>query len=156
MNEKSRVGVVRRQGQFSLVATGAIVRGERIFHIEGERTLKPTRYSVQIDDKVHIDLGQQPLELILDRYYWRFMNHHCEPSALLRGQEVYAERSIAAWEEITFNYNTTEYEMAEAFACQCGSARCLGKVQGFKSLSSAERQALRPWLAPYLLRYLET
>lgn len=156
MNEKSRVGVVRRQGQFSLVATEAISPGERIFCIEGEWTSRPTRYSVQIDENVHIDLGQQSLELVLDRYYWRFMNHHCEPSAILRGQEVYAARSIAIWEEITFNYNTTEYEMAEAFACQCGSMRCRGIIQGFKSLSSDERRALRPWLAPYLLRYLET
>ena len=156
MDEKSRVGVVRRQGQFALVATEVIALGELIFRIEGERTNAATRYSVQIDEKIHIDLGHQPLELILDRYYWRFMNHHCEPSAILRGREVYAARAIAAWEEITFNYNTTEYEMAEAFACQCGSARCLGIVQGFKSLSSDERQALQPWLAPYLLRFLET
>jgi hypothetical protein len=155
MDEKSRVGVVRRQGQFSLVATETIAVGERLFRIEGERTSTPTRYSVQLEEDVHIDLGQQPLELVLDRYYWRFMNHHCEPNALIRGLDVYAARGIAPWEEITFNYNTTEYHMAEPFDCHCGSPHCLGQVSGFQQLSSAAREELRPWLAPYLVQLLD-
>ena len=155
---KPRVGVLRLRGQFQLVATEPmpIAAGELLFRIEGEQTSRPTRYSVQIGESAHIDLGENVMETILDRYYWRFMNHHCEPSAYIWGCDVYAARVIQPWEEITFNYNTTEYAMAEAFECQCGSARCQGEIQGFKQLTVPERETLRPWLAPHLLRLLRT
>nr|WP_309689589.1 SET domain-containing protein-lysine N-methyltransferase [Armatimonas sp.] len=155
-NTNARVGVLRLHGQFQLVATepAPIAAGELLFRIEGEQTSHPTRYSLQIEERVHIDLGEQAPETLLDRYYWRFMNHHCEPSACIRGRDVYAARVIQPWEEITFNYNTTEYEMAEAFTCQCESAHCRGDVQGFKQLTTPEREVLRPWLAPHLLRLL--
>ena len=157
-NTKTRVGVLRLQGQFQLMATDPvpIAAGELLFRIEGDLTSHPTRYSVQIEKQTHIDLGEQAPETILDHYYWRFMNHHCEPNACLRERDVYATRIIQPWEEITFNYNTTEYEMAEAFTCQCKSARCQGDIQGFKQLTPAEQEALRPWLAPYLLCLLDT
>jgi SET domain len=154
--EKTRVGVLRHGGQFQLLATEAIAAGERIFRIEGERTSVPTRYSVQLDETTHIDLGERSLEEFLDRYFWRFMNHHCEPSTFLRGDEVYAARDIARGDDLTFNYNTTEYAMAEPFDCHCGSAHCQGTVRGFRWLPAAEQEALRPWLAPYLLRLLDS
>lgn len=141
-NTNARVGVLRLHGQFQLVATEPvpIAAGELLFCIEGEQTSHPTRYPIQIEERVHIDLGEQAPETILDRYYWRFMNHHCEPSACIRGHDVYAARVIRPWEEITFNYNTTEYEMAEAFTCQYKSARCQGEIQGFKQLTPPEQE----------------
>ena len=154
MDSRADVAVVRWRGEFSLVAAADISEGEFLFRIEGERTATPTRYSVQLDEMTHIDLGVHPLETLLDRYYWRFMNHHCEPSAVVRGQDVFAARSLRAWDEITFDYNTTEYRMAEAFPCRCGSVHCPGQIQGFQALSPARQRALRPALAPYLLRLL--
>ena len=35
--------------------------------------------------------------------------HACWPSAMVRGREFVATWSIRAWEEVTFNYKTTEY-----------------------------------------------
>jgi len=155
MTDNSQVGVLRSNRQFRLLATQAISTGELLFRIEGEQTHQPTRYSVQIEESLHIDLGEHPLEVFLDQHFWRFMNHHCEPSTFLRGQEVYAARPLNIWDEITFNYNTTEYTMAEAFTCQCGSTHCQGQVRGFKWLPTTEQEALRPWLAPYLRRLLD-
>ncbi len=90
----------------------------------------------------------------MDRFYWRFTNHSCEPNSLLRGGEFFALRPIKPWQEITFNYNTTEYELAEPFDCRCGSDRCAGRIRGFRFLSRLEQDRLRPWLADHLLSFL--
>ena len=83
------------------------------------------------------------------------MNHACEPNAAIRGRGVAAIRPISAGEEVTFDYNTTEYDMAAPFACRCGSQRCRGQIRGFKHLPSGEREKLRPALAGHLRPHLE-
>jgi hypothetical protein len=146
------VAVLRKHGQFSLVATGPIESGTVLFAMEGILTESPTRYTVQLDRALHLDMPDSygPDE-IMDRFYWRFMNHSCDPNSLIRGREVIALKRIEPHQEITFSYNTTEYEMAEAFDCQCGSANCAGQVAGFRFLPRSERERLRPWLADHLL-----
>jgi hypothetical protein len=54
---------------------------------------------------------------------------------------VRALKDVAPGEEITFNYLTTESEMAVPFNCICGSADCFGFIQGrnFLTRSQAER-----------------
>jgi len=149
------IGVVRAEGAYHLVAVRWIAAGARLFRIEGEKTRQPTRYSVQIGEHLHIDLRNgYSSEEILDRYFWRFMNHSCEPNTLVRGQEVIASQDIEPWANVTFNYNTTEYDMAEPFGCHCGSPDCLGTIKGFKHLTAEERERLRESLSPHLRRLL--
>lgn len=145
------VGVIRAHGAYRLVAVRTIPAGTRLFRIEGERTRRATRYSVQIGENDHIDLGRShTTEEILDRFYWRFMNHSCDPNSRIHDQEVVATHDIEPWHDVTFNYNTTEYDMAEPFACHCGHSRCLGTIRGAKHLTAGELARLRPLLAPHL------
>ncbi len=151
------VGVVRAAREYRLIALRQIVSGERMFRIEGELSLRPSRYSVQVSETQHVDLNPgHSAEEILDRYFWRFMNHHCEPNTVIRGREVVAVRTIAPWEDVTFDYNATEYDMADPFACRCGSAVCLGEIRGFKHLTHEQRHRLRPHLSTHLQRHLES
>jgi hypothetical protein len=148
--------VVRSSGEFRVVAQKHIPAGGRLFAVEGEQTKVPTRFSVQVDATVHLDLPEgHASEELMDLFYWRFTNHSCSPNAHLCGRVFRALRSIEPWQEITFNYNTTEYEMAEPFGCHCGTDRCAGQVRGFRFLSDDEREQLRPWLAHHLLSRLE-
>ncbi len=148
------VGVVRASGEYRLVAIRPITAVERLFAIEGELANRPSRYSVQIGVNLHIDLGSgHSAEEILDRYFWRFMNHSCDPNALIRGREVIAWRDIEPWEAVTFNYNTTEWDMAEPFTCRCGSPDCLGTIRGFKHLTPTQRKRLGV-VAPHLGHHL--
>ncbi len=150
------VAISRAGREFRLVAARPIAEGEVLFTIEGQTTLRPSRFSLQIGEGLHIDLDPVPgVEEIFDRYFWRFLNHGCEPNARVVGLDVIAVRAIARWDDVTFHYNTTEFDMAEPFACRCGAASCLGEIQGFKHLSPAERARLRPWLARHLLKHLE-
>jgi hypothetical protein len=126
-----------------------------LFRIEGEKTHRSTRCSVQIGENLHIALGSgHSGQEILDRCYWRFMNHSCDPNTLIRCQEVIASQDIEPWADVTFNYNTTEYDMAEPFGCHCGSPDCLGTIKGFKHLTAEERERLRESLSPHLRRLL--
>jgi hypothetical protein len=148
------IGVVRSAGEYRLVATRLFPARQRLFRIEGDLTHKPSRYSVQIGYQLHVDLdGPHTSEEILDRYFWRFMNHSCEPNAHILDRDVFATRDIRAWEPVTFDYTTTEWEMAEPFSCSCGSAHCLGQVQGYRFLSAAQRARLGS-VAAHLGRHL--
>lgn len=150
------LGLARANGTFRLVSTKRIVSGTTLFKIEGERTLRPTRYSVQIGDGLHVDLDCAHDEAeVFDRFFWRFMNHSCNPNARFCSEEVIAARDIEPFEDVTFDYNTTEYEMAEPFDCHCGSPSCLGRIQGFKHLTAEQRRQLHPRLAPYLSRLVQ-
>jgi hypothetical protein len=147
--------VVRAYGQYQLVVVEHVCAGKRLFTIDGERTNTPTRYSVQIDRDLHIDIPDGcPTEETLDRFFWRFTNHSCEPTAVIRGRDMTALRCIEPWQQITFNYNTTEYDMAEPFDCGCGSPRCEGTIRGFRWLEPAAQQRIRPMLSSYLATML--
>ncbi|GAB3151189.1 SET domain-containing protein [Amycolatopsis sp. NPDC004378] len=154
--EARRAAVVRNDGEYRLVTNQAVPARTVLFTLEGELTATPTRYTVQLDASRHVDMPAGcPLEEVLDRYYWRFMNHACEPVAVIRDREVLSLRPIPAWAEITFHYASTEYDMAEPFECRCGADRCDGVVQGFRYLPPHRREALRSLLSPYLLAVLD-
>lgn len=151
-----RVAVLRAGGEYALVAQRSIPGDCLMFRLDGELTRVPTRYSVQVGQGVHLDLpGGCGAEEIMDRFYWRFMNHSCSPSAVVRGRDVFSSRLIEPRQEITFNYNTTEFELAAPFECRCGSEHCAGWIGGFGHLAPAERERLRPCLADHLRPLLD-
>jgi SET domain len=153
----TRVGVVRSSGEYKLIVTQRIDKNTHVFDIDGELTHTPNRYTVQVGHALHVDLpSRYGFEYALDRFYWRFMNHSCEPTVVIRGRRVFSLKPLAPWQEITFHYNTTEYEMAEPFDCRCGSSRCEGRIRGFRFLSHPERERLRPWLSGHLLSLLDS
>jgi hypothetical protein len=49
--------------------------------------------------------------------------------------------AIAHGEQITFDYTTTELDMAERFLCLCGTSGCDGLVRGYAHLSPAAQRA---------------
>jgi hypothetical protein len=152
-NRSDNIGIVRVNQEYSLVACKTIDAGDIIFEIRGEYAERPSKYSVQIDHNIHVDVvDTMTTEDMLDRYYWRFMNHHCEPTAYICDRQVIALRDISVWEEITFNYNTVEYDLSEPFFCCCNSPACIGKVRGYKYLTKEEKSRLRPYTAPYLIQ----
>lgn len=57
-----------------------------------------------------------------------FMNHSCDANAVAFGTLYVALRDIAAGEEITRDYATTETHFNRVAQCGCGSASCRGTV----------------------------
>jgi hypothetical protein len=93
-----------------------------------------------------------------------YINHSCEPNCTVSFHGEFlpylvAARKIAAGEEISFNYNCTEWDLLEhervfqedcAFVCSCKSKTCLGEIRGFKYLSLDEQIRLSPQVSPFL------
>ena len=152
-----RVTVVGAPHAYGVVAVAPIEQGSVLFPVDGIITNGPSRYSIQIDDDLHIDLAPDTtLNEQLVRYPWRFLNHSCEPNAIFRERTFVALRPIDEGESVTYDYNTTELDMAVPFDCRCGRDRCLGRIRGFAHLSFAEQTRLRPWLAGHLRRRLDS
>jgi SET domain len=145
------VGVLVEQTERRLVTTLAIPEGTVLFRIEGHETRTPTKYSLQVGRDLHLDQrGARDASDRVRRFYWRYMNHSCAPSTRILDREVIAVRDIAALEGVTFDYNTTESDLAEPFACHCGSTHCVGTVRGAKHLTPAQRARVAALLPDYL------
>jgi hypothetical protein len=152
----ARLSVARADGEYHVFAVRPFAPGEVLLAIDGEQRERPSRHSLQVGWGVHIEAGPDiDLETLMDRYSWRFLNHSCDGNTAVRGCELVAIRHIRAGTEVTFNYNTTEYDMACPFTCHCGSLLCAGEIHGFKHLSRAEQQRLRPLLSEHLRSLLD-
>lgn len=124
---------VVRQGtpeQFSskLVAELDFPKGSIVVDLKG-LTPGAKRYSsVQVSSTQHVELNS---DLV-------FMNHSCDPSMHMDVDRmaIVALKDIKAGDEMTFFYPSTEWDMAQPFACWCGSSKCIETVQGAKYLPS--------------------
>ena len=145
------VGVFVAHDHRRLVAIRPVAVGKRLFVITGRETPVPTRYSLQVGASLHLnqDCARDEFDLV-KRYFWRYLDHSCDPTTVIRDRKVVAIRDIAEGEGVTFDYNTTEYDMAEPFQCHCGSAHCVGMVRGARHLTGAQRSRLARWLPDYL------
>lgn len=145
------VGVLVEASQRRLIAVEPIARGTEIFTLVGRETRVATRYSVQVGPEMHLDSNDLPTDeaRVRDRY-WMYLNHSCEPSAWIRGLSIIALRDIARGEGVTFDYNATEYSMAEPLNCLCGTPSCVGRVAGYAHLDVAQRARVDAYVSEYL------
>lgn len=103
-----------------------VVWGGNVLDLSQLRALPPeyVAHAVQIDDDLFL-VSEKP---------WPdadFVNHCCEPNAVLRGQvTLVAWRAIRPGEEITFDYATADSSPYDEFQCHCGAASCRGRVTG--------------------------
>ena len=138
---------MKRYNDFKgLFARKDIIAGSVIFLMKGIISTRANKYSVQMGQDKHIDFPpvRKPND-DLD-YAWQYVNHSCEPNGYVNAAEYTfcALRNIRKGEEITFNYLTTESELATPFRCECGSAKCFGFIRGNKFLTVDQIAELLP------------
>lgn len=110
-----------------VVTERAIPSGVVILQVTGYHAVPAAnRFTVQAGANTHL-AGIGPLT---------FMNHSCAPNVFIDtiDMTVTAIRDIAAGEELSFFYPSTEWHMAEPFDCHCGAALCIRRVAGADSL----------------------
>ena len=154
----TKVAVVESKGEFKVIATESFNAGDVILTVEGRETQVASKYSVQIAEGLHIDVDRpEMVEQHPERYLWRFLNHKCQPNAWLNGRHLHAIGSIEPGEEVTFNYNANEYEMASPFACWCDGHETDGieQIRGFKYLSERQRSRLEPYLSDHIRKLIQ-
>lgn len=147
----SRVRVAHEDGRHAVRTTERIGCGEIILQVVGHLTELPDRYSIQVGPGRHLrGPSELPPHLSVERYGWRFLNHSCEPNAALHRLELRALQDLPPGAEVTFDYNTTEWELSHPFSCRCGTPSCVGEVQGYRFLDAERRERILPWTAEHL------
>ena len=89
---------------YGLYSSKSYSKNEIIHILNGDIYTDPTKYTIHVGNGVHI----------LDMY-GRYMNHSFTPTTYIDGCKVVAFVDIDAGDELTFDYNKTEIEMAEPF-----------------------------------------
>jgi hypothetical protein len=89
-----------------------------------------TYLTVQTGTSRHITLKPEFLQ---------YTNHSCEPSVFFNtsSMELVCLKAMQPGDEFTFFYPSTEWEMAQPFVCNCGSAACIQLINGASHLSIA-------------------
>lgn len=136
---------LRRDKQRGLFLTRPARKDEILIVYDGPILDHPTRYSIQIDDILHIDGTPESNA---------WLNHSCAPNAYVDWKGVFlrALRDIATGEELTCNYLTTDWELHATFLCTCGAPNCYGEVKGFKYLSPEQQRVLEPLVPEFMRR----
>ena len=133
-------------GYKGLYAIKDIIAGSVIFILKGRISARGNKYSVQLSRDKHLDFPLIRKSNDHLEYAWQYVNHSCDPNGYVNAAEYSfcALRNIREGEEITFNYLTTEYELAAPFLCECRSAKCFGFIQGYKFLTADQIAELLP------------
>ena len=110
--------------------------GERVSHAEADR-----RYADKHESDSHTFLfivdARTVIDAGVDGNEARFVNHACQPNceSVIENRRVYIEaiRSIAAGEELTYDYQIQREaddppDVDMVFACRCGAKRCRGSM----------------------------
>ena len=140
---------IRTQNKYrSLTTKRAHKKGEIICLIPSESVFdKPTQFTVQVGRDRHVEVKELSS-----------MNHSCNPNAILDTTRMlaYAVRDIAAGEELTFFYPSTEWEMSAPFICLCGAPNCIHVVAGarFLPLSTLEDHFLNRHIRELMIELL--
>lgn len=126
--------------------------GDRLLPLRGHPSDRGDRYSIQVGVDRHLKPGGSGEGDGTEASPWKFLNHSCDPNLEVDLDEAcfVARREIAKGEELSFNYLTTEWEMASPFDCICGSSTCFGSIRGFKHLPREEQERLLPAAAPHI------
>jgi SET domain-containing protein len=87
-----------------------VPKDEILITYDGPIIDRATRYSIQIDDYLHIEGTPESNA---------YLNHACAPNSYVDSKGVFlrALRDIEAGEELTCNYLTTDWELHERFVC---------------------------------------
>ncbi|MEZ6038262.1 MAG: hypothetical protein R3F29_12330 [Planctomycetota bacterium] len=146
------IRVAFRAEQLAVYATVPFAAGDEILVVFGREAGAPSRFSIQVGLDQHLEPGDETgVSPAASRFPWRFLNHACAPTAMLSGRRLLARTPLAIGDEVTFDYDSTEWEMAEPFPCGCGHVTCRGRIAGYRHLDVAARAALAPLVAPHLL-----
>ncbi len=111
-----------------LVATQPFRHGQLLHTFTDYRVVeRPSYQTIQIALTQHIDnIGNLA-----------YINHSCHPNTVIDTETltVRAARDIAAGDELTFFYPSTEWVMDRPFICLCGAPQCIRLVAGAKYLT---------------------
>src|ERR1044072_3240933 len=129
-----------------LFVTESVSGGDVITELYGEIASTPNHRSIQIGRDRHVH-----------NKYVDYINHACAPNAYIcvRGNAVtlIALRPIVAnSDEITLNYNYSEYSLAHSFKCRCCPEH--NAIMGYRYIAKDADRGKARFSDKYVLPYL--
>ncbi len=128
-HEFANVLLNNSSSQKSLHAAVGFNAGDVICNFSADTTQSLATYlTVQTGADSHITLLPEFLQ---------YTNHSCEPTVFFNTttMQLVCLQSMQPGDEFTFFYPSTEWEIAQPFVCNCGSAGCLQLINGASHLS---------------------
>jgi SET domain-containing protein len=135
-----------------IIARKHLSKGEIILKFFGElvprEKVKTPNAALQLDEDLFLES-----EGTIDES----LNHSCDPNCYIDFDRLtlVALKDIPNGEELTFDYNTSEYDLIDqrcSFTCLCGSKDCIGNIKGFKYLPVGHKKKIKSFLSPFLKR----
>ena len=147
--ESLRLEIREKDGCKGVFATEDILMNSA-FKLGGVASGRPDRHSLQLGEGRHLHVPADEKGTENPDFFWMYLNHSCQPNGYINTAEqtFVALRKIDKGEECTFNYLTTEFEMAVPFTCRCGAARCFGLIRGSAHLSAGQKEELAALALP--------
>lgn len=150
----SSIKIKKSHSGKGLLAKKTIKEGKTIFHFDGRMGdgAHTNAEALQIDEYKFLESTAK---------FDDFLNHSCNPNCYIDWQtlNLIALKDIPKDEELSFNYNISEYDLLEGgnftFKCKCGSKNCIGEVKGFKYLSSEQKKEIQKFIPPFLKNKFE-
>lgn len=148
-----RIVETREKGK-SIIVDENIKKGDSIFSFIG--------VTMPIDEGSYKSLQiNKDLCLESTEGFDNNLNHSCTPNCYIDFKQnpnqpvLVALRDIKKGEELSFDYNTTDYNLndpkfMESFLCRCHAPNCLGEIKGYKYLTPEQKREISPFLAPFL------
>jgi len=139
----SKIELRKKNGNKGVFAKEDITMSS-VIKLQGVISGAPGKYSIQLDQDRHLNPPPDKHTTDDPDFFWMYLNHSCQPNGYIDTAALTFRplRKISQGEECTFNYLTTESELAAPFACHCGAANCFGFIQGFKHLNVEQREQL--------------
>ena len=130
-----------------------INKSEIIIDAEADIITKPNPYTLQIGKSKYL----------FAKYVDNIINHSCSPNVFLRlyknnvkRYSYVALKNIKKGQELFWNYNTNDWDVARSFAfpCNCGSKNCVKVARGMKYLTKLQQTKLSPISTPFIRKKL--
>jgi hypothetical protein len=135
------LSIIEEKFGLGLQSTRLIKKGEKVVNLEGVWVSEPSRYTIQLGPDMH---------LMPRNHQWALINHSCSPNLRVDPDRMamFAAREIQPGEPLSFNYLTTEWDMAEPFDCHCQASNCIGHIAGLRHFKNLNDQSSLVWSNP--------
>jgi len=121
LNDKIEIKYDRETDSFYIVASKNILKNELITNLDNLSILSSNnKYAVTKNLSEYYDTETSVVI---------YTNHSCCPNMIItkQGSDFVANQDIKEGEIITFNYNTTEFEIISPFDCLCKNNNWISK-----------------------------
>jgi len=131
--------VVEEANGRGLQTERCIAAGDVVIELSGRWVVAPSKYTIQLGEGQHLEP---------EDHQWALINHSCRPNLRVDCERkiMLATRDIALGETLSFNYLSTEWDLAAPFPCLCRAEHCFVTISGARYLTAQQRREHMAWL----------